>query len=63
MNVTHRQREEWERKRKQAFMNIVEELELLEHKIDCLILERDRLKELTIDDSYFEYLAEQGSER
>ena len=63
MNVTPRQREEWERKRKVSQDYIDKKLQVLESAIENLIKERDRIESMTIEDSYFEYLAEQGSER
>lgn len=58
MKITPRQREEWEQKRKQALMDIIEEIDLLEYKKDCAKRERDRIEEMTFEDFYFQFLAE-----
>lgn len=63
MTLTPRQREEWERKRKQALRDIIEELDLLEYKTDCAKRERDRLEAMTFEDHYFSHLTERESER
>lgn len=63
MTLTPRQREEWERKRKQALRDIIEELDLLEYKTDCAKRERARLEAMTIEDHYFSHLTERESEK
>ena len=63
MTPTPRQREEWERKRKQALMDIIEEIDLLEYKTDCAKRERDTLEALTFEEHYFSHLTERESEK
>lgn len=63
MVLTPRQREDWEAKRRLALENMNSKIELIEYNLECMINERDRLESSTIEDAYFEFLREQGSER
>lgn len=63
MTPTPRQREEWEAKRQLALENINEKIANLEYCLDVMVRERDQLEAATIEDSYFEFISEQGSER
>lgn len=63
MTPTPRQREEWERKRNAKLRELQEKIDDLETKHDYLRDEYNRIELTTIEDSYFEFLAEQGSER
>jgi hypothetical protein len=63
MTITARQREEWERKQSLALEKINDDIEALESRLDLLIKERDNVEAMTVEDSYFEFLAEQGSEK
>ena len=63
MNVTPRQREEWTKRQHALLSHLESEIDFHEAKLSHLIEERDRLEAMTVEDDYFEFLAEQGSER
>ena len=63
MTPTLRQCEEWERKRNLALQKLQEEIDELEYKLGFLHDEFNRIELMTIDDSYFEFLAGRGSEK
>lgn len=60
MVVTTRQREEWERKRKESLDKLEEDMDCLSGRLDILVKERDRIEEMTFEDSYFQFLSERS---
>jgi len=60
MTPTTRQREEWERKRKIALDKLEQDMDDLSDRLDILVKERDRLEEMTFEDSYFQFLSERS---
>ena len=63
MTQTPRQREEWERKRKIALEKLEGDMDELSDRLNSLTKERDRIEEMTFEDSYLEFLEEQGIDK
>ena len=60
MTPTPRQREEWERKLRIALDKLEEDMDNLSDRLDALIKERNRLEQMTFEDSYFSFLVDRS---
>lgn len=63
MILTARMKDEWTKRQQGLLSRLESEIDFHEARLSHLFEERDRLEAMTVEDDYFEFLAEQECER